>query len=114
MLRFLQPYGPDLAAFAENFGGVVNAYGDAHMLLAQVSIDPSGFIRGVETAPGISQALQTLLNFGIFKLAGAKTGFHALPGPGHMADTTSGLGDHGPIEWGATHKFPHVTADCSK
>jgi hypothetical protein len=84
------------------------------MLLAQISIDPSGFLRGVETAPGIGTALQTLLNFGIFKLAGARTGYSALPGPGHMHDTTTGLGDHGPIQFGATHKFPHVTAECSR
>jgi hypothetical protein len=30
-----------------------------------------------------------------------------------MFDTTDGLGDHGPIQWGAQHPFPHVTADCT-
>jgi hypothetical protein len=113
MLRFLQPYGPDIAAFAEHFGAVVNGYGDAHMLVAQADIDPSALIRGVETQPPIGTALETLLNFGIFKLAGAKTGYHALPGPGQMHNTTDGLGDHGPVDYGLTHKFPHVTPDCS-
>jgi hypothetical protein len=114
MLRFLKPYGPDISAFLENFGGLVNAYGNAHTLVAQATVDPSALVRGVETQPGIGPALSTLLNFGIFKLAGANTGYSALPGPGHMYDTTSGLGGHGPIDWGATHPFPHVTADCSK
>jgi len=114
MIRFIQPYGPDLAMFFEHFGGVVSAYGDAHMLVAQANIDPGGLIRGVETQGALGTAAQTLLNFGIFKLAGSKTGYHALPGPGHMYDTTTGQGDHGPIQYGLTHTFPHVTADCSK
>jgi phospholipid/cholesterol/gamma-HCH transport system substrate-binding protein len=114
MLRFLKPYGPDLSAFLENFGGLVNAYGNAHMLVAQANIDPSALVRGVQTQPGIGPALTTLLNFGVFKLAGAGTGYSALPGPGHMYDTTSGLGGHGPIDWGANHPFQHVTADCKK
>jgi phospholipid/cholesterol/gamma-HCH transport system substrate-binding protein len=114
MVRFIKPYGPDLSMFFEHFGAVVSSYGHAHMLIAQANIDPAGLIRGVETQPPLGSAAETLLNFGVFKLAGARTGYHALPGPGHMYDTTSGAGDHGPIPWGATHKFPHVTADCAK
>ena len=114
MARFLQPYGPDIASFFQHFGSVDETYGAAHELLATVQVDPSALIRGVESQPGVGQVLQTLLNFGIFQAAGSRTGYHALPGPGQMHNTTLGVGDHGPIEWGAMHPFPHVTADCTQ
>jgi phospholipid/cholesterol/gamma-HCH transport system substrate-binding protein len=114
MLRFIKPYGPDISEFFQHFGAVVSAYGDAHMLTAVADINPSALVRGVETQPPIGTALQTLLNAGLFHLLGARTGFHALPGPGLMHDTTDGLGDAGPIQWGSNHKFPHVTADCAR
>ena len=71
-------------------------------------------MRGVEGQPNVNAALTTLLNLGIVSLAGSHFGYHALPGPGHVHDTTSGLGLETPAQWGALARFPHVTADCSR
>lgn len=114
MLRYIAPYGPDISAFFENFGGVVDAYGNgAHQMLGSLVVDPSEVFRGIESQP-VSSALTTLLNSGILSRAGAHTGYHFMLPPGQIHNTTLGVGDHGPVQWGATHVYPHVTADCSK
>jgi phospholipid/cholesterol/gamma-HCH transport system substrate-binding protein len=115
VIRFLSPYGKDLGAFFGNFGAAMDPYGAAggHQMLTSAVVDPTAIVRGVETQP-VSNALTTLFNFGLFKAVGGTIGYHALPPPGHRADTSIGAGDHGPIQYGATHPYPHVTADCSK
>lgn len=114
MIRFIDPYSEDIAAFFEDFGAVMNSYGGpaaGHELLASLDVDPSNFVRGVYNQP-TSVALTSLYNFGVFH-AGTSLGFHSLVPPGHISDPTIGVGDNGPVQWGATHKYPHVTADCS-
>jgi hypothetical protein len=115
VIRFIKPYGPGFAAFFENFGATTDSYAAAggHELLTSALVDPTALFRGIESPP-VSSALTTLFNFGIFKDAGGTIGFHALTPPGHRQDTTIGAGDHGANDWGRTHQYPHVTADCAK
>lgn len=114
MLRYLAPYGRDMGAFFENFGAADSPYSPNHELLTSALVDPTHFFRGLETQP-VSAALTTLINLGIFKkFANSKLGYDPAPGPGGMGRTDVGVGDAGPVEFGLTHKFPHVTADCTK
>jgi hypothetical protein len=116
MARFLVPYGQDIATFFEGFGSADANYqqNGSHQLMASILVDPSALVRGVETQPALNNALTTLFNFGIFKKAGGTQGFHAIVPPGHIGDPTVGAGAEGPIQFGATHTYPHVTADCAK
>lgn len=114
MIRFLSPYGNDIAAFFENFGGMTDAYGNpGSNLVTSAHVDPSEIVRGVESQPA-SSALSALLNFGIFAKTGSKTGYSALLPPGDANDLVPGAGDNGPTQYGRTHAYPHVTADCAK
>jgi ABC-type transporter Mla subunit MlaD len=116
MARFIVPYGHDIIELFQSFGGATDVYeqNGIHQLIASLDVDPGTFIRGLQSQPNINNLMTTLLNFGFFRLAGAKTGFHALTPPGHIGDPSIGTGDTGPVQWGANHTYPHVTADCSK
>jgi phospholipid/cholesterol/gamma-HCH transport system substrate-binding protein len=115
--RFLAPYGGDIAAFFQSFGGADDMYqtNGAHQLIASLLVDPSSFFRGVETQPNVNSLLTTLFNYGIFQKAGGTEGFHGLVPPGDIASLTYGgaNNDNGPIQWGAGHPYPHVTQDCA-
>lgn len=118
MARFLEPYDRDLAAFFSNFGATTNAYlpGNrrGHMLFTSAHVDPPHLFRGV-TAGAPDQALTALYNFGIFSpVASSKFGYHALPGPGNIGAEDEGVGMVSPIDWGKTHEYPRVLADCKK
>lgn len=113
MLRYIAPYGPDLAALFEDFGAATDAYAAAHQLLVPAMVDPSHFIRGVDSQ-GVSTALDTLFNFGIFRKAGAQNGFDPAEGPGGIFNRTKGLGNAGAADFGTNYKYPHVTQDCSR
>lgn len=114
MLRFLAPYGPDIANFFEEFGSGAVPYGqNSHELMLSALVDPTHFVRGVESQP-VSSALSTLFNFGIFRKLGGVSGYDPLPGPGQDNNTTIGAGADGTFDYGRTHKYPHVTADCSR
>jgi len=116
--RFIKPYGPDISQFFQSFGATTTAYetNGAHELIASLLVDPSSFIRGVEGQPNVNKLLAPLLDFGIFKLAGGTSGFHAISPPGKVGSYIAGdgAGDGGPLQFGANHKYPHVTQDCSK
>jgi hypothetical protein len=116
MARFIRPYGADIASFFENFGAAVTTYetNSAHQLIASLGVDPTNLFRGVTSQPQVSNLLSTLFNFGIFSKAGGTSGYHGLTPPGHINDINYGQGTYGPAQWGATHTYPHVTADCSK
>jgi phospholipid/cholesterol/gamma-HCH transport system substrate-binding protein len=115
MIRFLSPYGSDIAAFFENFGAATDAYGAAagHQMLTVATVDPTAIFRGLYSQP-VNSALSTLFNFGIFhKLGGSIFGYRPLNPPGQRNDTTTGLGVRSVFQYGQQHPFPHVTADCT-
>jgi phospholipid/cholesterol/gamma-HCH transport system substrate-binding protein len=113
MLAFAKPYGPVISAFAEDWGGGLDAYGTgAHQMLASMSVDPSDLIKGVLAQPNAA-VLSTLLNFGLFSKTGAGDGYHALPIPFSAANNdTAGTGLFTTRQWGADHPYPHITARC--
>ena len=125
MIRFLKPYGTpqngnpsdDISAFMQDFGAADSFYysvTSGHELPAIAHIDPSGLFRGV-ASPAADTAMQELLNLGVFQTTGAQpTYYHSLRPPGQRNSTTYGAGDYTPAQFGATHQYPHVTADCSK
>jgi phospholipid/cholesterol/gamma-HCH transport system substrate-binding protein len=116
MARFIAPYGRDIMEFFQSFGAATGVYetNAAHQLIASLLVDPASFFRGVQTQPNVNNLLTTLLNFGVFQKAGGTGGFHAIVPPGHIADASIGANASGPIQFGATHQYPHVTADCVK
>jgi phospholipid/cholesterol/gamma-HCH transport system substrate-binding protein len=115
-LRFIAPYGPDLAQFFENFGANMDTYftgaHHSHEIYLTAMVDPTHFIRGIAPQP-VSNALQTLFNAGIFAKLGSGLGYDPAHGPGGLNDKTTGLGDYGPVDFGANHTYPHVVQDCS-
>ncbi|MHB8694477.1 MAG: MlaD family protein [Solirubrobacteraceae bacterium] len=114
MVRFIQPYGPDIAAYFENDGATSNPYGlGSHDLLATAMLNPDQFVQGIQSQP-VSQAVDTLLNAGIFTRAGATLGYDPAPGPGQVGNKTKGLGVSDPAGFGKLYSYPHVTADCTK
>jgi phospholipid/cholesterol/gamma-HCH transport system substrate-binding protein len=114
MIRYIQPYGADIAAYFENDGAASAPYAMAsHQLLGAALVNPTQFIEGVESQPA-NQALNTLLNAGVFTKAGATLGYDPAPGPGQVGNKTKGLGDYNPGAFGAQYRYPHVTADCSR
>jgi hypothetical protein len=114
MLRYIQPYGRDIAAFFENDGATSAPYAwPSHQLLATPLLYPDQFIEGVQSQP-VSQAIDTLLNAGIFSKTGASLGYDPAPGPGGIGNKTKGLGISDPAGFGKLYRYPHVTADCSK
>jgi hypothetical protein len=117
MIRFLEPYGPDISAFVEDFGAADNLYSTSsggHQLPGVLSVDPKALVRGVASQP-VNTAIQSLVNMGLLKATGAQPiEFHGLRPPGERNDTQYGAGDLTPAQFGATHVYPHVTADCTK
>lgn len=118
MLRFLAPYGNDIATFFQNFGAATDGYMEgphhSHGLLTSALVDPPHFYRGVNSRP-LDDALTVLFNSGLMRPVDQKKfGYHALVPHGHIGDPNIGTGMRGPIEWGAQNKFPHVVADCEK
>ena len=115
MLRYLAPYGRDLAGFFEDFGAADDPYGgpqDSHMLLTSAVIDPAHTERGI-LSNSASNLANEVIQLGIFGKLGAGTGYDAEPGPGNMEDTTKGLGLISPSTWQAAgYQYPHVTEDC--
>jgi phospholipid/cholesterol/gamma-HCH transport system substrate-binding protein len=114
MVRYIQPYGPDIAAFFSNDGATSSPYGlVSHDLLAAAMVNPDQFVQGIQSQP-VSQAVSTLLNAGIFTKAGATLGYDPAPGPGQIGNKTKGLGLVDPATFGKQYSYPHVTADCNK
>lgn len=117
LLRYIAPYGPDIAQFFENFSADVDTYftgtHHSHEILLSAMVDPTHFIRGVAPQP-INSAMQTLLNVGIFGKLGSGVGYDPDKGPGGLNNKTKGLGDFTPAQFGAENPYPHVTQDCSK
>jgi len=117
MIRFLKPYAPDISAFLQDFGAADNFYnsaGGGHELPGVLQIDPNKIVRGV-TTQSTDSGITQLLNLGVFSLTKAQpTYYHSLRPPGRRNDTSYAAGDHTPAQFGADHKYPHVTADCSK
>jgi phospholipid/cholesterol/gamma-HCH transport system substrate-binding protein len=116
MARFIAPYGQDIASFFESFGGATDVYeqNGIHQLIASLDVDPTEFLRGLQTTPQLDNLLVPLFNFGLFRRAGGVSGFHALTRPGHIGDPTFGVGDQGPTQFGRHSTYPHVVADCTK
>ena len=117
MVRFLKPYANDISAFFEDFGGADNFYSSSaggHELPGVLQVDPNKLVRGITDA-STDTGLTQLLNLGIFSLTNDPgTQYHELRPPGQRNNTAYGAGDHTPAQFGATHAYPHVTADCSK
>jgi phospholipid/cholesterol/gamma-HCH transport system substrate-binding protein len=114
MVRYIEPYGQDLAAYFEDDGATSDPYGlVSHDLLATVLVNPDQLVQGVQSSQ-VSQAIDTLLNAGIFTKAGATLGYDPAPGPGQIGNKTKGLGVYDPAGFGAKYSYPHVTADCSQ
>lgn len=114
MLRYIEPYAKDLGAFFEDFGAAVNWYDTAgHQLMVSLEAPPNGLLRGVANQPA-SDAVQTLLNFGVLNRTGTENGYDARPLPGQMGDTVRGRGLTGPAQFGARFTYPRVTADCAR
>jgi phospholipid/cholesterol/gamma-HCH transport system substrate-binding protein len=114
MIRYISPYGPDLGAYFDDWGGATDAYSQkSHEVLTSLEVDPAALVRGVSSEPS-SAALTTLLDLGVFSKAGAVNGFDPARPPGGMEDVTDGRGEYTPAEYGATHKYTRVTEDCSK
>lgn len=117
MIRFLKPYGPDISAFLQDFGAADNFYSSSaggHELPGVLQVDPNKIIRGV-TDQSTDNGLTQLLNLGIFSLTkDPGTQYHELRPPGQRNNTSFGAGDHTPAQFGATHPYTHVTADCSR
>jgi phospholipid/cholesterol/gamma-HCH transport system substrate-binding protein len=115
MVRYLEPYGPDVSAFFESFGGATTAYGlHSHQLFAILNVNPDEFVRDVQGPQGAA-GLQTLINVGIFNKLGAGTGYDPDPAPNTINhEAPQGLGLFGASQWAAAHpnSFPHVTQDC--
>jgi phospholipid/cholesterol/gamma-HCH transport system substrate-binding protein len=112
MLSYISPYGRDLGAFFENFGGADSPYDHNHQLLASILVNPTEEYRGIENQPE-SKALQTLFNLGIFSPTNsAGNGYDPLPLPGGMDGHVRGLGNEGPADFGATHKYPQIKQAC--
>lgn len=110
VLKYVAPYGKDLAAFFENFGSASNPYsGTYHITRALANISPAD-------APGLitdseAQLVQDLFNAG-FKNT-LVNGYDPIPPAGGMNQTTIGRGAYGPVPAGKTIKYPRVEAgDC--
>jgi phospholipid/cholesterol/gamma-HCH transport system substrate-binding protein len=114
MLRYISPYGRDVASFFQQWEAMFDMYDvNGHMLFASVHAAPTDSARGVE-GQSLVGVTQTLLNAGIFAPLAPGYGFRPYLPPGQIDNPTIGLGDSTPAQWGATHTYPHVTADCSK
>lgn len=115
MLQYISPYGRDIASALENWAASLNPYGSqAHEFLADAHINPANILRGDVVNPQVNDALQTLLNLGIFSKVGPGNGWDDLPGPGHVNNTPIGNGLTGPASFGKVVKFPRVYAACTK
>jgi phospholipid/cholesterol/gamma-HCH transport system substrate-binding protein len=116
MIRYLKPYGPDISAFFQDFGAADNFYssaGGGHELPGVLVVDPKAVVRGVTTQP-VNNGLTTLLNLGVFRASGAQPFYyHATRPPGQRNSLTYGAGDYTPAQFGATHPYTRVTADCA-
>jgi phospholipid/cholesterol/gamma-HCH transport system substrate-binding protein len=116
MVRYINPYAGDVAAFFADFGATSDSYNNNnHEFLASIGVDPNAFLRGVPVSSltgAIAPALDDILNTGAFGKLGPDIGFDPAPPPGGDHDTTEGENDTGATEFGAAHKYPHVTADC--
>ena len=117
MLRFLSPYGQDIVAFLQDFGAADSFYSSSaggHELPGVLHVDPKALVRGVFGQPANS-AITSLVNFGVLRLTGAQpTYYHALRPPGQRNNTSFGAGNFTPAQFGASHPYPHVTADCTR
>jgi phospholipid/cholesterol/gamma-HCH transport system substrate-binding protein len=110
ILKYAAPYGPDLAAFFENFGSASNPYsGTYHITRALANIGPAD-APGLLTEPE-AQAAQALFTIGFGnKLA---SGYDPIPPAGDMNNDTIGRGAYGPVPAGKLIKYPRVEAgDC--
>jgi phospholipid/cholesterol/gamma-HCH transport system substrate-binding protein len=115
MLRYIAPYGRDIASALADFGGFASPYATTgHSLLVDPYVNPTTFLRGGVVDPAVNTALQALLNFGAFSKLGPNTGYDAMPGPGGINNGVIGRGATGPASFGKLYKFPHVTPDCAK
>ena len=119
MIRYIAPYGRDLAAFFEDFGAADDPYDYNHQILVNALVDPTHFFRGVDGVKG-GAALQSLINVGIFKnILGSQLGYNPNEGPGGIGRHDVNQGLSGPTDIAAhassppSNTFPHVTADCS-
>jgi phospholipid/cholesterol/gamma-HCH transport system substrate-binding protein len=118
MIKFIEPYGENIAAFFSDFGATSDSYeANNHEFLASLVVDPNAFLRGenVSALTGtIAPALDDILNAGVFGKIGPDVGYDPEPPPGGDHNTTIGQNDTGATEYGASHPYPHVTADCVK
>lgn len=113
MIRYIKPYGPDISAVFSDFGAAADPYASkSHQLLLTAMVNPNQVFDGIQTQ-GLTSALNTLLNAGIFSKAGGVSGYDPATPPGQIDQTVLGRGVTGPAQFGLTHKYPHVTADCS-
>jgi phospholipid/cholesterol/gamma-HCH transport system substrate-binding protein len=110
ILKYAAPYGPDLAAFFENFGSASNPYsGTYHITRALANIGPAD-------APGLlteseAQAAQALFKIGFGNTLAS--GYDPIPPPHQMNQTTIGRGAYGPVPAGKLIHYPRIYAgDC--
>jgi hypothetical protein len=113
MLRFLAPYDKDIGAFFDNWTAVMDPYLYFHEMYGSIHVNAANEFRGVQSPP-VTTALQTLINSGVFGKASTGDGFDPLRPPGGIDRHDIGVGLSTPAQFGATHKYPHVTADCSR
>jgi phospholipid/cholesterol/gamma-HCH transport system substrate-binding protein len=108
MVRYVAPYGKELAAMIQGLGSAVNAY-DANGHLARLYI---GFgdasVIGLQS-PQVAHTLNQFANVGILRPI-RLLGYNPYPAPGNANDLTVGHGSSGPAD--AENHYTRIKADC--
>jgi phospholipid/cholesterol/gamma-HCH transport system substrate-binding protein len=108
LVRYVSPYGSELASMITGLGSAVNAYdANGHIARLYIGIGPNSLL-GVQS-PSVAKAESTLLSSGLLSQLHL-LGYNPYPAPGHASDTTVGAHSIGPQ--GAATKYPRIQADC--
>jgi phospholipid/cholesterol/gamma-HCH transport system substrate-binding protein len=112
MLRYLQPYTPDVTSWITGMGSMSNNYDAVGHVLRFAPILTENSLVGLP--PSISQAADTLMHSGLMAKEAGLT-YDPYPAPGRVG-RDSALSDPqalGPGQVPATgYRYPHVVADC--
>jgi phospholipid/cholesterol/gamma-HCH transport system substrate-binding protein len=108
MVRYLAPYGRELAAVIQGLGSAVNAYdANGHLARLYIGVGDASVI-GLQS-PQVAHALNQLTNVGILQKI-RLLGYNPYPAPGNANDLTVGRGASGPLD--AENHYTRVEADC--
>lgn len=111
MLRYAQPYIPDVPAALIGLGSASNSYDAVGHLIRLTPIAGENSLAGAPA--NVSLAAQTLTRAGFLGKSSPLT-WHPYPDGGRIGQDAADV-EHrvsGPAELAKSYKFPHVVADC--